>query len=60
MIDFDSPTLDWDLADMTKVQLIGHIMRMRSQIQTLENFRDSAFEAYPNIDLDIEYIKRTK
>lgn len=60
MIDFDSPTLDWDLADMTKAQLIGQIMHMRNQLQALEEFRDDAFEAVPNIDLYIEYAKRAK
>ena len=60
MIDYNSPTLDWDLADMTKAQLLGQIMNMRNQIEALEAFRDDAFEAVPNIDLYIEYAKRAK
>jgi hypothetical protein len=60
LINYDSPTLDWDLADMDKMQLIGEIMRMHKELVELRNFRDDAFEAHSNIDLDIEFVKREK
>lgn len=60
MINYNSPSLGWDLADMDKMQLIGEIMRLHKELTDLRNFRDDAFIAYPNIDLDIEYRKRNK
>lgn len=59
-LSLDNSNLDLDLADMTKAQLLGQIMNMRNQIEALEAFRDSAFEAVPNIDLYIEYAKKAK
>jgi hypothetical protein len=60
LINYDSPNLDFDLEDMTRPQLIGEIMRLHKELTQLRNFRDDAFVAFPNIDLDIEYAKRQK
>lgn len=60
MIDYNSPNLDFDLQDMTQPELIGEIMRLHKELVELRNFRDDAFEACPNIDLDIEFAKREK
>lgn len=59
-LSLDSSNLDFDLADMTKAQLLGQIMNMHKELVDLRSFRDSAFEAVPNIDLYIEYAKRAK
>ncbi len=65
MIDFECTQLDpndpySDLQDMTREQLMGQIIRYRKYIDSLEQFQMDAFMAHPNIDLDIEFVKRAK
>ncbi len=63
MIDFECTQLDpndpySDLQDMTREQLMGQIIRYRKYIETLEEFQKDAFMVSPNIDLDIEYMRK--
>lgn len=57
-INLDNPYLDIDLSDMNQAQLIGQIMRLLKRNTELEEFMDDAFMVSPNIDLDIERMKR--
>lgn len=63
MIDFESKPIDpndpySDLQDMSREQLMGQIIRYRKYIEQLEQFQSDAFMVSPNIDLDIDYMRK--
>lgn len=38
--------------------LVDRIESQQEYIETLENFMSNAFDAHPNLDMDIEFIRR--
>jgi hypothetical protein len=58
MLDLSNPNLDLDLEDMNQKELIDLVMHLLKRNAELEKFQEGAFMVSPNIDLDIEFMRR--
>ena len=54
------PNFDLHVSDMSHAELVDTVINLTTQRDNFKDFIDAAFQLHPNLDLDVEYVRRLK